>query len=58
MESRRFPDELIRDVVELRRTFDRTVEMFDKATNPLLTRARPAATGFGRKVGNQNFGRL
>ncbi len=58
LESRRFPDELISDVVQLRQLFDRTVELFDKATNPLLSRARPAATGFGRKVGNQEFGRI
>ncbi len=58
VESRRFPDELISDVVQLRDLFDRTVELFDKATNPLLTRARPTATGFGRKVGNQDFGRI
>jgi HPt (histidine-containing phosphotransfer) domain-containing protein len=58
VESRRFPDELIRDVVELRKTFERTVALFDKATNPLLTRARPAQAGFGRKVANQDFGRI
>ncbi len=58
VESRRFPDELIRDVVELRRTFERTVELFDKATNPLQSRARPVQASFGRKVGNQDFGRL
>ena len=58
VESRRFPDELIRDVVELRRTFERTVEAFDKATNPLLSRARPVQGGFGRKVANQDFGRI
>ena len=57
VESRRFPDELIRDVVELRRTFDRTVELFDKATNPLRSRSRPAQ-GFGRRVANQDFGRI
>ena len=51
----RFPDELVPEVVELRRLFDRTVDMFDKATNPLLTRS---PQGFGRKVGNQDFGRL
>jgi HPt (histidine-containing phosphotransfer) domain-containing protein len=58
IESRRFPDELISDVVQLRQLFDRTVELFDKATNPLLSRVRPASTGFGRKVGNQDFGRI
>ena len=58
VESRRFPDELVKDVVELRKTFERTVELFDKATNPLLSRARPGPAGFGRKATNQNFGRL
>ncbi len=58
VESHRFPDELISDVVQLRALFARTVELFDKATNPLLTRARPAPTGFGRKVSNQDFGRI
>ena len=57
VESRRFPDELVPEVVELRKLFNRTAELFDKATNPLLTRAAPAS-GFGRKVGNQDFGRL
>jgi HPt (histidine-containing phosphotransfer) domain-containing protein len=57
MESRRFPDELVPEVVELRRLFNRTVDLFDRATNPLLTRA-PQAGGFGRKVGNQDFGRI
>ena len=58
VESHRFPDELVKDVVELRRMFERTVELFDKATNPLMARARPEPAGFGRKVGNQDFGRL
>jgi HPt (histidine-containing phosphotransfer) domain-containing protein len=56
VETHRFPDELVPQVVELRRLFGRTVDLFDKATNPLQTR-NPAA-GFGRKVGNQNFGRI
>ena len=58
VESRRFPDELVPEVVELRRMFEQTVELFDKATNPLLSRARPEGGGFGRKATNQNFGRL
>jgi HPt (histidine-containing phosphotransfer) domain-containing protein len=58
VESHRFPDELVKDVVELRRMFEQTVELFDKATNPLMARARPGPAGFGRKVGNQDFGRL
>lgn len=57
IESRRFPDELVPQVVELRRLFDETVAQFDKATNPLITRAAPA-NGFGRKVNNQDFGRI
>jgi histidine phosphotransfer protein HptB len=58
VETHRFPDELIPQVVELRRLFNQTVEQFDKATNPLLTRAAPAPGGFGRKVSNQGFGRI
>ena len=56
VESHRFPDELVPQVVELRRLFDATVEQFDRATNPLKTRSGQA--GFGRKVGNQGFGRI
>ncbi len=57
IETHRFPDELVPQVVELRKLFDQTVELFDKATNPLVSRA-PAPGGFGRKVGNQGFGRI
>ena len=56
IETHRFPDELVPQVVELRKLFNDTIELFDKATNPLMTRAAP--TGFGRKVGNQGFGRI
>lgn len=56
VESRRFPDELVPEVVELRRLFDQTIHLFDKATNPLMTRAAP--DGFGRKINNQGFGRI
>ena len=56
VESRRFPDELVPEVVALRRLFNETVDQFDKATNPLLTRAAPNA--FGRKASNQDFGRI
>jgi hypothetical protein len=34
------------------------VEQFEKATNPLISRAAPGAGGFGRKVTNQGFGRI
>ena len=57
IESRRFPDELVPDVVELRRLWSRTIEAFDKAVNPLMSRNAPT-TGFGRKVANQGFGRI
>ena len=56
VETHRFPDELVESVVELRRLFDQTLFLFDKATNPLLTRAPQGA--FGRKVSNQEFGRI
>lgn len=57
IESRRFPDELVPEVVELRRLFEQTTALFDKATNPLMTRAAPG--GFGKKsVSNQGFGRI
>ena len=59
VETRRFPDELVADVVALRRTFERTVALFDEATNPLLTRGPNGPTGFGRKgANNQSFGRI
>ena len=56
IETHRFPDELVPDVVELRRLWNRTVELFDKATNPLQSRA--PVGGFGKKVANQGFGRI
>ncbi|MGI8705349.1 MAG: Hpt domain-containing protein [Sphingomicrobium sp.] len=56
VESHRFPDELVKDVVELRAMFEKTVELFDKATNPLQSRNRSAS--FGSKVSNQGFGRI
>ena len=56
VESRRFPDELVPEVVQLRKLFSETVELFDKATNPLMTRT--GGSGFGRKVNNQGFGRI
>ena len=58
VETHRFPDELVPEVVELRKLFSETIELFDKATNPLLTRSAPAAGGFGKKANNQGFGRI
>jgi histidine phosphotransfer protein HptB len=57
IETHSFPSELIADVVKLRQYWSRTLELFDKATNPLLTRAAPQGA-FGRKVANQGFGRI
>ena len=58
VESHRFPDELIPEVVQLRQLFNQTIELFDQATNPLQVRGQAGAAGFGRKVGNQSFGRI
>lgn len=57
VETHRFPDELVPEVVKLRELFNQTVALFDKATNPLMTRSTGPA-GFGRKVTNQGFGRI
>jgi HPt (histidine-containing phosphotransfer) domain-containing protein len=58
VETHRFPDELVPQVVDMRRLFSETVELFDKATNPLVSRASASPGGFGRKVTNQGFGRI
>jgi HPt (histidine-containing phosphotransfer) domain-containing protein len=58
METHRFPDELVPEVVELRRLFSESIELFEKATNPLMTRAPAGPGGFGRKINNQGFGRI
>jgi HPt (histidine-containing phosphotransfer) domain-containing protein len=58
METHRFPDELVPDVVQLRKLFSDTVELFDKATNPLVSRSPAGPGGFGRKATNQGFGRI
>ena len=56
LEGGRFPDELVADVVKLRRLFDETVELFDKEMNPLVQRR--SVGGFGRRdAGNTSFGR-
>ena len=56
IETRRFPDELIADVVQMRRLFEETINLFNQATNPLLSRG--GSVGFGRRAGNQSFGRI
>ena len=55
IETHRFPDELVPQVVELRRLFEQTMAAFDAETNPIKSRS---AGGFGSKVGNQDFGRI
>jgi HPt (histidine-containing phosphotransfer) domain-containing protein len=55
IETRRFPDELVPQVVELRRLFEQTLAAFDQETNPLQRRV---GQGFGHKVANQGFGRI
>ena len=57
IETHRFPDELVPNVVELRRLWNQTIDLFDKATNPLQSRAGGPG-GFGRKAANQGFGRI
>ncbi len=52
VETRRFPDELVADVVELRRLFDATNQLMEREMNPLMER-RGAA-----KKANQSFGRI
>ena len=44
-------------MVELKRLFADTIALFDKATNPRITRT--ATGGFGKRDAlNQNFGRI
>ena len=56
IETRRFPDELVPDVVKLRELFTATVDLFEVATNPLKTRTTQGP--FGKKAANQSFGRI
>lgn len=55
IEVGRFPDELIPDVVQLRRLFKATLDKFDEAISPLMQRSKPQ--GFGNRVANTGFGR-
>ena len=56
IETHRFPDELVPDVVKLRKLWNQTMQLFEEATNPLQKRAAPG--GFGKKAANQGFGRI
>ena len=55
IETHRFPDELVPQVVELRRLFEATMAAFDAETNPLKSRS---VASFGAKVGKQDFRRI
>ena len=56
VEAHRFPDEIVAQVVELRRLFDETNALMERELNPLVERRG----GFGKKqaAANQNFGRI
>ena len=55
IELGRFPDELVPDVVELKKLFKETIAAFDSAISPLMQRNKPQ--GFGNRVANTGFGR-
>lgn len=55
VEVGRFPDELIPDVVQLKKLFKETIAAFDNAISPLMQRQKPQ--GFGNRVANTGFGR-
>ena len=55
IESRIFPDDLLPSVARLRPLYQRTMELFEKETNPLVSRR----SAFGRnEASNQDFGRI
>ena len=55
IECHRFPDELVAEVVTLRKLFDETSALFEREMNPLMQRRG----GFGKKdSANQTFGRI
>ena len=51
IETHRFPDELVPQVVELRRLFEQTVAAFDQETNPIRRRAGAGLRPQGRQSG-------
>ena len=56
IETHSFPDELISDVVELRKVFERTVELFEKATNPLVSAHPPGRASAARPATRNSAG--
>jgi HPt (histidine-containing phosphotransfer) domain-containing protein len=53
VESHLFPDHILPEVARLRALYNRTLDMLEEATNPLVARR-----AHGRKPSNQDFGRL
>jgi histidine phosphotransfer protein HptB len=49
VELHQSPDELIPEIVKLRPLFEATMEIFERETNPIVTR-RAAPGGFGRRA--------
>jgi histidine phosphotransfer protein HptB len=56
VESRLFPDDILPSVARLRPLYRKTMELFEKETNPLMER-RPGGMA-NRGVSNQDFGRF
>ena len=54
VESRLFPDQILPQVARLKPIYLRTVELFERETNPLVARR----SAQDRAVSNQEFGRL
>ena len=54
VEAHIFPDNLIPQVARLRPLYERTIEMLEAETNPLVARRRDGDRG----PSNQEFGRL
>ena len=54
IESRLFPDQLLPQVAQLKPLYQRTMDLFERETNPLVARR----AGQDRAASNQEFGRL
>ena len=54
VESRLFPDQLLPQVAQLKSIYQRTMDLFEQETNPLVARR----SAQDRSAGNQQFGRL
>jgi len=54
VESRLFPDQLLPQVAQLKPLYQRTMDLFEQETNPLVARR----SAQDRAASNQQFGRL